>query len=296
MNVYVVGILLVAGVLGSLDAQVEGVEEVYKEIDGRDLKLYVVSPPDHALGRAVPALVYFHGGGWTGGAPSAFNEQALYLASRGMVCILVEYRLLGKTLEPPLKCLQDARSAVRWVRSNASVLGVDPNRIAVAGDSAGGHLAACLGLELGPDDPDDDQAISTRPNAMILYNPVVDNGPNGYGFRRMGDEYKKLSPLHNVRAGAPPTILFIGTADKIIPVSTIMEFQRLMKEAGAKCDAFIYEGLPHSVYHRRYAGEKGFHQCLTETDRFLGELGWISGEPTLSESGHGSSPLQSHGK
>ncbi len=95
--------------------------------------------------------------GWVGGAPGQFTEHSKYLATRGMVAIQVEYRLLDrKKRELPATCCADAKSAMRWVRGHANTLGIDPERIASAGGSAGGHLAAFVGMVEGGDDDDDD--------------------------------------------------------------------------------------------------------------------------------------------
>lgn len=263
-------------------AEVAGTPMVYKSVDGRELKLYVVKPKGWRASDDHPALVFYHGGGWVGGGPSAFNEQAEYLASRGMVCILPEYRLL-ETMDPPAICIEDAKSAFRWVRGHADELGIDPDRIAAGGGSAGGHLAAALALIPGFYSPGDDLHISCRPDALVLYNPVIDNGPDGYGYRRIGDRYPEFSPFHNVRSDAPPTIIFVGTEDKLVPEEMILGFEKRMQAAGVECEAFVYEGLPHSVFHRRYAGDRGFYLCLTETDRFFEGLGWLRGKPTLKK-------------
>ena len=120
----------------------EGQAHVYKKVGERELKLYVTKPDDWKSGDTRPAIVFYHGGGWVGGTPGQFTEHSKYLASRGMVAIQVEYRLLGrKSNDPPTTCVHDAKSAMRWVRSRAEELGIDPERIASAGGSAGGHLA-----------------------------------------------------------------------------------------------------------------------------------------------------------
>ena len=107
-------LLVIASTLSvvSAGAEVAGTPMVYKTVEGRELKLYVVKPHGWRASDERPALVFYHGGGWVGGAPSAFNEQAEYLASRGMVCILPEYRLL-ETMDPPAICIEDAKSAGR---------------------------------------------------------------------------------------------------------------------------------------------------------------------------------------
>jgi acetyl esterase len=256
---------------------------VYKTVEGRELKLWVVTPPNRDPAAKYPAIVFFHGGSWTKGGPEAFNDQAEYLASRGMVCVLPQYRLLTDETTPPIACIEDAQSAMRWVRSKAADLGVDPGRIAAAGGSAGGYLAAFLGLMKGFDDPQDDSTVSTKPQALVLFNPVIDNGPEGWGRGRIGNRYLEFSPAHNVKPGAPPAVIFLGTKDQVIPVKTVENFQRQMEAAGNRCDVFLYEGEKHSFFNlRRKDGAPGkFYDTLIETDRFLASLGWIQGEPTL---------------
>jgi acetyl esterase/lipase len=128
-----------------------------KKIADVELKLYVTKPKDWKASDNRPAIVFFHGGGWVGGAPGQFTEHSKYFASRGLVCVQAQYRLLDKKKnDPPIICINDAKSAMRWVRSRADELGIDPNRIASGGGSAGGHLAAFVGLAEGVDDPKDD--------------------------------------------------------------------------------------------------------------------------------------------
>src|SRR5690606_28234311 len=190
---------------------------VYKKVDDRELKIDIVEPAAKTDSPR-PAIVFFHGGGWSSGTNRAFRRHAEHFAAQGVVGALVEYRLIGrKPNDPPVVCIQDAKSAMRWVRSHADELNVDPNRIAACGSSAGGHLTACAGLLPGVDDPHDDLEVSCRPNAMIMYCPVLDNGPEGgydgqpgYGHERCGPDWKKYSPAHHVTDEAPPTLVMIG--------------------------------------------------------------------------------------
>ena len=159
-----------------------GSKHIYKTVDGKDLAIYVTKPETWKAQDSRPAVLFFHGGGWVGGSPGQFTEHARYFASRGLVCFQVQYRLLDrKNTDPPTVCIRDARSAMRWVRSRATEFGIDPNRIASAGGSAGGHLAATLGTIDAHDEPEEDTSVSTRSNAMLLFNPVFDNGPGGWG-------------------------------------------------------------------------------------------------------------------
>ncbi len=252
---------------------------VYKAVSGRELRLFVHQPAYSTANRRSPALLMIHGGGWVGGGVSVFEQQARHFARRGMVCAVMEYRLLDKeNLDPPLICIQDARSAMRWLRAHADELGVDPSRIAAMGASAGGHLAAFLGMMEGCDDPNDDLKISARAQAALLLNPVVHNGPGewGYGYKRTREHYRTYSPFHNVTPRAAPTLVFLGTKDKLIPVGMIEEFAAALQATGVRCDLHLYEGQEHSFFNARNEAGKYFRLTLEASDAFLVSLGWIS--------------------
>lgn len=252
---------------------------VYKKVDGRELHLYVLSP-EGAPSALRPAIVFFHGGGWVGGQPTQFSHHAEHFVKRGAVVVQVEYRLLPRSgKEPPTKCAQDAKSAMRWVRSHAADLGIDPKRIAAGGGSAGGHLAAFVGMVEGLDDPADDLRVSPKANAMLLFNPVFDNGPDGWGQARVGDRYKEFSPAHNVSPDDPPAIVFLGTKDNLIPVETVKRFQKAMQAAGVRCEAVFYDGQEHGFFNYGHAKHKYYDDTLKAADAFLVSLGWIKKEP-----------------
>ena len=134
-----------------------------------------------------------------------------------MVAICAEYRVSSRHKTSPRECVQDGKSAMRWVRSHSSELGIDPHRIAAGGGSAGGHVAAATATVKGFDEPGEDITVSARPDALVLFNPVYDNGPKGYGHDRVKDYWKEFSPLHNLDKTTPPTIVFLGTEDKLVP-------------------------------------------------------------------------------
>jgi acetyl esterase/lipase len=275
---------ILALVSETMAAKPSGRPYVYKKVDGRDLKLYVTKPHGWQPVDRRPAIVFFHGGGWVGGAPGQFTEHSKYLASRGMVAVQVEYRLLDRdSKDPPTICVHDAKSAMRWVRSRAEELGIDPQRIASGGGSAGGHLAAVVGMVAGLNDPQDNLDSSAKSNAMVLFNPVFDNGPDGWGHQRTGKRYQEFSPFHNVTKDDPPAIVFLGSADRLIPVSTAEKFQQRMKAAGVSCEVNIFEGKPHGFFNYGRDGNRPYYETVVAMDRFLTSLGWLSGPPTLKE-------------
>lgn len=222
-------------------------EVPYKTIDGHTLNLQVFEPNGHPSGRACPGIVFFIGSGWVQGNPEQFFPHASYFASRGMVAICAEYRLQAVHGTTPFECVKDGRSAIRWVRAHAAELGIDPKRLAAGGGSAGGQVAAAAGMLTAFDEEGEDLSVSCRPDALVLFNPVFDNGPGGYGHERVQSRWREFSPKHNIRAGAPPTIVFLGTEDPALPVATAEEYGRLMKEAGCRCEVHTYEGQPHGA-------------------------------------------------
>lgn len=248
-----------------------GEPSVYKEVDGRKLKLYVTKPDDWKKSDTRPAIVFFHGGGWVGGAPGQFTEHSKHLAKHGIVAVQVEYRLLDrKSNDPPVTCTEDALDAMRWVRMHATELGIDPQRIATGGGSAGGHLAAYLGtVDQGK------QEISTKPNAMVLFNPVYDNGPKGWGTQRVKDRYQEFSPAHNISADDPPSIVFLGSNDKLIPVATAENFQKKMQDEGVTSELRVYEGQGHGFFNHGKDNNRWYNETVKEMDKFLTSLGWI---------------------
>lgn len=251
----------------------------YKSVDGVKLNLHVFKPAGHEINEKRPAIVFFFGGGWNGGKMSQFYSRSEYLASRGMVAICADYRVKSRHKTSPRECVKDGKSAIRWVRANAEQLGVDPEKIVASGGSAGGHVAAATALTQGFNEADEDTSISCRPNALVLYNPVFDNSSAGYGYERVKDYWREISPMHNISAGAPPTLVLLGTRDKLIPVATAQEYQQKMKAAGERCDLKLYKGEKHGFFNK-----SKLHETTAELDSFLTSLGYLQEEPTYAVS------------
>ncbi len=256
--------------------------EVFK-IVGRDtLYLYIFEPEGHKKGDKTPAIVFFHSGGWRKGHSTQFEMQSRYLASRGMVAIEADYRTMIRDSITPFECVMDAKSAVRYLRKNADGLGIDPDRLAAGGGSAGGHLAAACGHLDGLEHQDEDLNISSVPNALVLFNPVFDNGPQGYRYDLFGDRYMEISPVHNVRKDAPPAIVMLGDQDVNLSLASARFYEQEMNKAGNRCEVIIYEGQSHGFFNRGKGGYEMYSSTVWEMDRFLGELGYLEGEPTIN--------------
>ena len=244
----------------------------YKQPEGKALSLHVFLPPDWKATDSRPAVVFFFGGAWVGGKPSQFYPQAAHFAQRGMVGISAEYRTKGSHHTSPKECVEDGKSAIRWIRVHAAELGIDPQRIAVGGGSAGGHVAAASTFCPGFDATGEDLTISTRANALVLFNPVFDNGPDGgWNQGAVKDYWKQISPAHNISKPVPPTTVFLGTKDKLIPVSTAERFKKKIEETGGRCDLHLYQDGEHGFFNK----EPFFTKTIDEADAFLVSLGWL---------------------
>jgi acetyl esterase len=263
-------------------SRIEGAKVAkYKTVGDVSLNLWIFNPKDHQPADKRAAIVFFFGGGWTGGTPSQFEQQCKHLAGRGMVAITVDYRVKSRHDVKPVQCVADARSAIRWIRANAAKLGIDPQRIAAGGGSAGGHLAAATAFIKEFDEPGEDPLVSAVPNALVLFNPALVLAPlEGYKFNvdgamvseeRFGTKPEKISPAHHVEKGAPPTIVFHGKDDTTVPYATAEAFAAEMKKVGSRCELIGYEGAGHGFFNRG----QYFETTLAETDKFLTGLGWL---------------------
>jgi acetyl esterase len=247
---------------------------IYRTIDSTDLKLWIFGESDSSAPK--PAIVFFFGGGWSSGSPTQFENQARHFSKRGVIAITADYRVKSRHGVKAVECVKDAKAAVAWIRENAKRLGIDPNKIAVSGGSAGGHIAACTGTiaGLGSDE---------RPNAMILFNPACTLAPIAgkklqdnrsrpeLGVERLGVEPEAISPAHHVGPHTPPTLILHGKSDTTVPYETATAFESEMKKAGRACKLVGYEGAGHGFFNRK----EHYATTLAEADNFLVELGWI---------------------
>lgn len=246
----------------------------YKAVPDGDLYLELLYPVgmDTAT-TSRPAALFFFGGGWSSGQRSHFQPQADYLVGRGMIAILADYRTRKSHGTKPFVSLMDAKPAVRWVRKHGTALGIDTSRLAVGGGSAGGHLAAAAALTTYFNDETDDVSYSSVGNALLLFNPVIDNGPGGYGFDRIGEEFSRFSPLHNIRKGAPPTLFLLGDNDPLIPVATAKYYQKVMEKVSSRCDLLVYSGGKHGFFNPQH--KKFYKETILAMDTFLVSLGYL---------------------
>ena len=241
----------------------------YKKIDGKELQLSVFLPEGYEDSKErFPTFVVYHGGSWAVGEANWHYPDCEYWASRGMIAVSVDYRLSKRDgVKVPLECVKDAKSAVRFLRKHAAHLKVDPDKMVIAGGSAGGQLAAAMATLTSPETNDDcyDLSISCEPNAVILYNPY---------FKCEAS----LSPPNFLSTGLPPFITFLGDEDSAITVESLVDFHEALKAQGGASEFYVGKGGKHGLCNGRNPKNPYFYWSLELSDKFLVKHGILSGE------------------
>ena len=257
-------------------------ERIYKKINGHELKVDVFYSKSTQQKVNNPAIAFFHGGGWVFGDPSEFHEACKRYALKGFVTFSFQYRLSinvdGSYPHPditPVESVKDARTAIRWLRENAEPLRIDPEKIVVGGQSAGGQLVWGTALFDTINENTDNLNISTVPNAMLLYSSAY-NAMEAWidmllGERR--DEIWTISPHHNLKENTPPAIGFHGKSDDQVLFYIAILFQEKMRKLGNQFDLITFDDRKHYLgegnnKYSRYFDE----EILERTDEFLEQL------------------------
>jgi len=262
-------------IIDELAAKLEPTRTVaYKTVGDRELHLDLFEPVDHKPSDRRACFVFIHGGGWTSGNPRRMYTYCDHFAKLGLLCASVEYRLVNKASPgtTPFDCVKDGRSAIRYLKEHAGQLGIDPDKIVVAGGSAGGHVAAATALFDDVNEATDDARVSSTPAALVLLYPVIDTGPEGYGNAKCGANWQQISPVDHVRAGLPPTLVFHGTGDTVTPFAGAKRFDDAMRAAGNRCELVVHDGGVHGyfLYERAL-----YDAAVARTEEFVRSLGFL---------------------
>lgn len=281
-------LLLSSGSVSTLAAQStspsEPVSHTYRDVGGQELQAYVFSPEGGPTADPVVAVLLFHGGGWSVGEPQWTFGAARRFAAHGMVAIPVQYRLSEGDVTP-IEALADVCAAFRWAREHAGELGIDPERVAGYGVSAGGHLvtsAATIGCPRATA-----SATGSEPDALLLWSPALDMARDGWFERKLQGRAaaEAYSPIEHVRASTPPTSIVQGDADTLTPLRGAERYCARLVELGGTCDLNVYEGVGHLLTRNLDYQEGDFDPDpeavaagIEEHLRFLRELEFIAGE------------------
>lgn len=220
---------------------------VFRPLQPEPLRLHVFKPKNWSTNDHRPALVFFFGGGWSKGTPEKSASWGKFAASLGMVGVCPDYRTIGRFKTTPLESVADARAAVRWVQDHAQELGINPARIVVGGNSAGGHLALWTGIAKAPPGLIESESPAPKPAAILLFSAVSDTSIlNGYTPKRFGTNATALSPLHQLDKKMPPILAFHGDADNTVPYQQAIALRDALQASGNDCELVIVPGGDHN--------------------------------------------------
>ena len=240
----------------------------YKTVEGKNLTLHVYQPVSNTTGRA--AVLFFHGGGWTQGKPDLLFSHCEWLAAQGVVGISASYRLFNHGAAALSDCEADALAALQYVRGHAGELGINPQRIVLAGESAGGQLAAAVVLATNA------PAIQ----GLALFNPVLDLLALPWAAKLPGAV--AASPFQHICADRPPTVIIHGIADEVVPIEQAYQFARSMVAAGNRCELVALPGRKHAFFIPGFGHEAGLREGRAELARFLISLGDLPAPTEIS--------------
>lgn len=278
--------LLVFQVLISIaqDNLVQTKKLVYKTVDNRELSvdMFYTSASQQKNGNTAIAL--FHGGGWVFGDPSEFYEACRRFAKKGYVTFSFQYRLSrnddGTYPRPgvtPVESTKDARSAIRWLRENAGLLKINPDKIVAGGQSAGGQMALGTALLDSINESTDNLKISTVPNALLLFSSNV-NTLEPWIDMLLGDrrnEIWSISPYHNLKKQMPPAIAFRGEEDDQVLPYIVDMFRAKTMVLGNQFELHSYPGRKHYLGEGNEKYARYFDEEILElTDAFLNKFGF----------------------
>jgi acetyl esterase/lipase len=258
---------------------IEGFEPyIYKSVGRTDLRLHVfkTDTKNAVAGSKKPAILFFYGGAWEYGSVKEFIDPARYFSTRGAVGILVDYRVFCRHGSSIADEISDAKSAVRYVRSHATQLGIDPNRIVVIGGSAGGHLALSTATLDGFESDDEDHSISSKPNLLALLYPCSDvttADEKMYGGDAIGEYGKEASPLYHIHPNLPPMLIIQGTDDIVYQENK--KFCAESTAMGNMCEFVVYKDAYHGFFGPEAENSKWYQQAQKKMDSFLMQAGYL---------------------
>ena len=223
--------------------------------DGEELMAYAFFPPGHEASASIPSVLFFHGGMWVGKSLGDFVPWALHLAQQGIAGIIPMFRTRGAYEVEPLDILEEAREAWAWVYENASLLGLDPARITVAGS------------EKAP--------LPPGPAAVALFRGVCDLSADSV-FKLTDtmtpEQRDSLNPLKRLQKGLPPLFASHGGLDRLLPWRTSERLAELWMKKRNKARFELLDVADHTFYHFN-VNAAYFEQLLNSWSSFMVEQG-----------------------
>lgn len=227
----------------------------YAKADGELLRMDIIRPKTLPATASVPLVICIHGGGWSGGAKRDMMDLAYGCANLGFEAFTIQYRLAPAHTYPSQ--IDDVMSAIRYAREHAHELGIDPNRIAAIGRSAGGHLALLAAERSADDTPASRERKSALRAAVSISGPTdltCDLSPiaqnivrsfMGVALTQSVAAYRQASPIHNLTPYCAPLFLIHGDKDESVPYAQATRMLVACKKLGVPAELYTLHGAGH---------------------------------------------------
>lgn len=247
----------------------------FKNTRNRKLKLLVMQPHRQDTMQKCPAMVWIHGGAWVAGSPESFIPHLRWSAALETVAVSIEYRLVAKPENRPdlangnsvEDCLSDCADAIKYLRKHADELGIDKNKIIVIGDSAGGHLALCLGTMDLPKNAKADVVINCNGISDMTVEKWIKYIRADHNQLRNA---KRMSPANYLDRRDAPILTMNGSNDNVVTPQDAKAFYESCLKAGIDTDFILWPGMRHAFIVTNYtATEDQTDKALTALEAFL---------------------------
>lgn len=288
-------------------------KHIVKQVDNHELIILVSKPDGWQKSDSRSGMLWIHGGGWISGNPEQFSPQIRYSASRGAVGFSLQYRLLKNPVYKKNKklsdeenerlaqeefaafieglsiadCIEDCKDAVNYIKENAHLFGVNPNKLVAIGDSAGSHLAACLGTVVED---------AYKVNAVVACSSISDltyefgrdyiKPSQGYENKNMEDDPDRLrraravSPFYHLSGKTPPFLILDGGKDWL--KNEPKRFYKQLINQNIDAEYKQYPQAKHAFLLYAYSASlEEITQAILDIDAFLVKYGFLEGEPTI---------------
>jgi acetyl esterase/lipase len=250
----------------------------YANTDNPRQRLNLLLPKTPKDGKPLPVIAHIHGGAWSGGnREGGHGRLAPYVAGGEYAAVAIGYRLSGEAIWPAQ--IYDCKAAIRWIRANAKKYNLDPDKIGIVGESAGGHLVALIGTSGGVEalegDLGSNKGVSSRVQCVVDQFgpsdiPAMQEFPSSLNHEAATSPEGKLiggsinakkviaiaaSPITYVSADDPPFLIIHGNKDNVVPFNQSERFYAALKKAKVECYFVTIDGGGHGGFRNPEVGK-----------------------------------------